>query len=236
MQEPRMVATKMTSEGATRNAAKLALVGGAYFATAKLGLQLAFAHESITAVWPPSGIALAAVVVWGSRMWPGVAIGAALANATTGNPPVESVLGITAGNTLEALVGAYLLVSVAHFRPSLDRVRDVLALAILAAGLSTMVSATIGVASLWAGGQIDGIGDVPSAWRVWWLGDLGGDLLVAPLLLVLASGARPGRDPRRIGEAMLLLATLVGAGILVFSRDVPLTYLIFPPLIWAALR
>src|SRR3954467_13909617 len=105
---------KMTSEGAMRYFAKLALVAGAYFATAKLGLQLAFEHESITAVWPPTGIALAAIVVWGRRVWPGVAVGAALANATTGNPPIESVLGITAGNTLEALVGAYLLVNVAR--------------------------------------------------------------------------------------------------------------------------
>ncbi len=226
----------MGSEGASRYWVKLALVAGAYFATAKLGLQLAFAHASITAVWPPTGIALAALVVWGPRMWPGVALGAALANATTGNPPIESVLGITVGNTLEALVGAYLLVNVAQFRPSLDRVRDVLALALLAGGLSTMVSATIGVASLWLGGQIGGIGDVPSAWRVWWLGDLGGDLLVAPVLLVLASGARPSRDRGRMAEAALLLATLVGVSILVFSRDLPLTYLIFPPLIWAALR
>ena len=218
----------MGSEGASRYWVKLALVAGAYFATAKLGLQLAFAHASITAVWPPTGIALAALVVWGPRMWPGVALGAALANATTGNPPIESVLGITAGNTLEALVGAYLLVNVAQFRPSLDRVRDVLALALLAGGLSTMVSATIGVASLWLGGQIGGIGDVPSAWRVWWLGDLGGDLLVAPVLLVLASGARPSRDRGHMAEAALLLATLIGVSILVFSRDLPLTYLIFP--------
>jgi PAS domain S-box-containing protein len=219
-----------------RYAAKLALVAGAYFATAKLGLALAFEHESITAVWPPTGIALAAVVIWGRGMWPGVAVGAALANTFTGDLPVESVLGITIGNTLEALVGAYLLVDVARFRPSLERVRDVLALAVLAAGVSTMVSATIGVASLWLGGQIDGFGDVPSAWRVWWLGDMGGDLLVAPVLLVAASGARLRYSPRQLAEAVLLLATLVGVSILVFSRDVPLTYLIFPPLTWAALR
>jgi PAS domain S-box-containing protein len=231
-----MTLSTMASDGAMRYAAKLVLVAGAYFATAKLGLELAFEHESITAVWPPTGIALAAIVVWGRRMWPGVAIGAALANATTGSPPMESVVGITIGNTLEALVGAYLLVEVAHFRPALDRVRDVLALAVLAAGLSTMVSATIGVASLWIGGELGGIGDVPSAWRVWWLGDMGGDLLVAPVLLVLASGARLRRTPGQVAEGALLLATIVGVSVLVFSRDLPITYLVFPPLIWAALR
>jgi PAS domain S-box-containing protein len=217
-------------------AAKLLLVAGAYFATAKLGLQLAFEHASITAVWPPTGISLAALVIWGYRMWPGVALGAALANTFTGDVPAVTVVGITLGNTLEAVVGAYLLVQVAHFRPSLERVRDVLALVVLAAGLSTMVSATIGVTSLWIGNEIDTAADLPSAWRVWWLGDMGGDLLVAPFLLVLASGVRLPPRPERAVEAVLLLCAVVGLSLLVFLQDSPHTYLIFPPLIWAALR
>src|SRR2546423_645031 len=122
-----------------RYAAKALLVSAAYFGTAKLGLQLASAHPSITAVWPPTGIALAALLIWGYRMWPGVALGAALANSFTGDAPPVAVLGITIGNTLEALAGAYLLLHVARIRLSLDRVRDVLALVVLAAGLSTMV-------------------------------------------------------------------------------------------------
>jgi PAS domain S-box-containing protein len=231
----------MASGGQTRSefgryAAKTLVVSGAYFVTAKLGLQLAFAHESITAVWPPTGISLAALVVWGYRMWPGVAIGAALANTFTGDAPPIAVVGITIGNTLEAVVGAYLLCAVAHLRPSLDRVRDVLALVLLAAVISTMVSATIGVTSLWIGGEIDGAGDLPSAWRVWWLGDMGGDLLVAPFLLVLASGARFHLEWARVAEGAGLLCVLVGLSLLIFSQDAPYTYLIFPPLIWAALR
>lgn len=219
-----------------RYVAKTLVVSGAYFATAKIGLELAFAHASITAVWPPTGIALAALVIWGYRMWPGVAIGAALANTFIGDAPAIAIPGITIGNTLEAVLGAYLLCAVAHFRPSLDRVRDVLALVLLAAVLSTMVSATIGVTSLWIGGQIDTAGDLPSAWRVWWLGDMGGDLLVAPFLLVLARGARPDWGWARVAEAAALLCLLVGLSVLIFSQDVPYTYLIFPPLIWAALR
>jgi PAS domain S-box-containing protein len=215
---------------------KILLVAGAYFGTAKLGLELASAHPSITAVWPPTGISLAAILIWGFRLWPGVALGAALANTFTGDLPAWSVLGITTGNTLEALVGAYLLQRVAGFRPSLDRVRDVLALAVLAAGLSTMVAATIGVMSLWAGDQISSAGELPSAWRDWWLGDMGGDLLVAPFLLVLASRIHVDLRPQRIAEVLALLATLVGTSLLVFTRDTPLTFLIFPPLIWAALR
>jgi PAS domain S-box-containing protein len=219
-----------------RYAAKTLVVAGAYFVTAKLGLQLAFEHASITAVWPPTGISLAALVIWGYRLWPGVALGAALANLFTGDAPAIAVLGITIGNTLEALLGAYLLVRVARFRPSLDRVRDVLALVLLAAVLSTMVSATVGVTSLWIGDQIETAGDLPSAWRVWWLGDMGGDLLVAPFLLVLASGVRLGRGRARVAEACVLLSILVGLSLLILSQDAPYTYLIFPPLIWAAFR
>jgi PAS domain S-box-containing protein len=217
-------------------AARILLVAGAYFGTAKLGLQLAFEHPSITAVWPPTGISLAAVLIWGYRMWPGIALGAALANTFTGDVPAVTVLGITLGNTLEALVGAYLLTRVAGFRPSLDRVPDVLALVVLAGGLSTMVSATVGVTSLWIGDQIDTAGELPSAWRVWWLGDMGGDLLVAPFLLVLASRPSLTLRPGRVAEACGLLCVLVGLSLLVFSEDAPSTYLIFPPLIWAALR
>jgi PAS domain S-box-containing protein len=220
----------------TGYAVRAVLVTGAYFGTAKLGLQLAFENPSITAVWPPTGISLAAVLIWGYRMWPGIALGAALANTFTGDVPAGTVLGITLGNTLEALAGAYLLTRVAGFRPALDRVRDVLALVVLAAGLSTMVSATVGVTSLWAGGQVDAAGDLPSAWRVWWLGDMCGDLLVAPFLLVLARGARPMLRAGRVVEACAVVCVLIGLSLLVFSGDAPYTYVIFPPLIWSALR
>ena len=232
----RLVNRILSNSGRGLYVGKLLLVAGAYFGTARLGLELASAHPSITVVWPPTGIALAAVLVWGSGMWPGIAVGALLANAFTGGLPVWSVAGIATGNTLEALVGAYLLQQVAGFRISLDRVRDVLALAFLGAGLSTTVAATIGVTSLWIGDQIMSSHELPAAWRDWWLGDMGGDLLVAPFLLVLASRPRLDLRPERIVEAIALLATLVGVSLLVFTRDTPLTFMMFPPLIWAALR
>ena len=197
-----------------RYLAKTLVEAGVYFGTAKLGLQLASRapqhHGGVAADWDR---ARGARSIWGYRLWPGVALGAALANTFTGDAPAVTVLGITIGNTLEALVGAYLL-RAGRFRPSLDRVRDVLALVVLAAGLSTMVSATLGVTSLWIGDQIDRRGDLPSAWRVWWLGDMGGDLLVAPLLLVLASGARLTSRPGALAEACMLLAALVGLSLL----------------------
>jgi integral membrane sensor domain MASE1 len=98
---------------------EVAGVAAAYYGSAKLGLDLAFETTSVTAVWPRTGIALAAVVLCGCRIWPGVALGALLANGWTG-VPLYAVLGITVGNTLEALVGAYHLRRLGDFRPSLE--------------------------------------------------------------------------------------------------------------------
>ena len=123
------------------------------FASAKLGLALAFSTPSVTAVWPPAGIALAALVLGGRGLWPGVLLGAFLANVTT-DVPVYAAAGIAVGNTLEALVGASL--RRVGFRPALPRLRDIFALVVLAAFLSTAVSATIGVASLSVGLALPG--------------------------------------------------------------------------------
>jgi PAS domain S-box-containing protein len=230
-----MPAEPRTNTSLLRYGAKVAIIAIAYYGAAKLGLELAYAHSSITAVWPPSGIALAALVLWGKRYWPGVALGACLANAWTG-VPAFTVLGITTGNTLEALAGSYLLLSVARFRPSLDRVKDVLALTLLAGAASTVVSASLGVTSLWIGGALPA-SEIASAWRTWWLGDMGGDLLVAPLLLVFAAGPPVLRRQRfHILEAVALLGSLVTASLLALSHHAPFAYLLFPALGWAALR
>ena len=176
--------------------------------SARIGLDLAFATGSVTAIWPPTGIALAALVLWGSSVWPGVALGAFLANAWTG-VPVVTVLGITCGNTLEGVVGAYLLRRVAGFLPSLERVRDVLALVALAAVGGTAIAATIGVGSLVIGDEVS-VQDFGSVWRVWWLGDMGGNLLVAPLLMAAAAHWPLQRAPGRASEAIGLAAAVVG--------------------------
>ncbi len=217
---------------ASADAVKIGAVASGYCVSAKLGLSLADEYHSITAVWPPTGIALAAVLLWGARMWPGVALGAFLANVGTG-APLLAVAGIATGNTLEALVGAYLLVRVG-FRPALERVRDVLALA-LAGAVSTSVSATIGVASLRLGGALEG-NSLDPAWRLWWLGDLCGDLLIASLLLVLATHRWSRPTGRRIVEAAVIFVPLGAVAIVVFADDTPFAYMIFPLLVAAALR
>ncbi len=207
-------------------------LAAAYFGSAKLGLALAFSNESVTAVWPPTGIALAALVLWGRSLWPGVLLGAFLANVTT-DVSVYTAAGIAVGNTLEAVVGAWLLERFG-FRPSLLRLRDLFALVVLGAVISTAVSATIGVASLSVG---DSLSDSTlTTWRLWWLGDMGGDLLVASAIFVLVTHW-PYRDlPGSAVEAVVLMVALVGIELVVFSNDVPATYLAFPIVVWAALR
>ncbi len=221
-------------EDPRKYALKLLVLAAVYYGAAKLGLSLAFMNSSISAVWPPTGIALAATVFWGYRIWPGIAIGALFANSWTGIP-LYSTVGITIGNTGEALVGAMLLREVADFRPSLERVRDVIALLVFGAILSTMVSASIGVGSLLASGDVSSDA-VWSAWRTWWLGDAGGDLLVAPAIMVAITAWPYRRAPGRLVEGLVLALALCAVSFFVFYDRTPRAFLVFPLLIWAALR
>jgi PAS domain S-box-containing protein len=217
----------------------VAILATVYFGAAKLGLTMAFVAEQVTAVWPPTGIALAALLLYGYRLWPGIALGALLANATA-NAPLAVAAGIAIGNTLEALVGAWLLRSMVRY-PALGQVKDVLRLVVLAAGGSTMVSATIGATSLCLGG-VKPWTAYPAMWSVWWLGDAMGNLVVAPLLLTWADWRRLSWRPRRVVEAGALLLGLAAMSLLVFAGPTaffsfhPLAYTVFPFMIWAALR
>ncbi len=213
-----------------------------YSAAAKLGLSLAGVHQNVSLVWPPTGIALAALLLLGYRYWPGVALGAFLANATT-EVSLATAAGIATGNTLEALSGAYLLRRVGQFRPSFELLQDVLGLLVLSAGLSTMVSATIGVASLCLGGAASWAA-YGQLWWQWWLGDAMGALVVAPVLLTWGSAPlRLTRPWRQYVEAGALLVTLVTVSEIVFGGSLttdattyPLAFIVFPFVIWAALR
>jgi len=215
-------------------------VAAVYFAAAKLGLTMAFVAEQVTAVWPPTGIALAAVLLLGTGIWPGIALGAFVANVTS--HANVAAAGIATGNTLEALVGAWLLRQVG-FAPSLTRLRDALALIVLAAGVSTVVSATIGVTSLCLAG-VQPCGAFASLWSVWWFGDAMGDLVMAPLLLVWATHPRVAWVPRQLAEATMLIAVLLAVSAAAFARagttvatGYPFQhYTLFPVVIWAALR
>lgn len=211
-----------------------ALVAGAYTASAKAAFALAVVHTSIAPIWPPSGIALVAVLLLGYRAVPGVWLGALVTNALTPVPLWVSAT-IAVGNTLEAGAGAWLLRR-AGFSPALDRLRDVLALAGLAALASTTLSASVGVSSLWASGTVTGQ-SLPSAWVLWWSGDAAGVLTVAPLLLILWTRRWSGwPTPARLLEGAALAATLVLVARLGVMVRVVGVLLVFPTLAWAAVR
>ena len=214
--------------------AAVALLAALYFVAAKLGLLAAVAQAVVSSAWPPAGLALAALLLLGVRYWPGIAIGAFLVNASAG-VPLAGAAGIGVGNTLEAVVGALLLQRVARFRPSLERLRDVLALVLLAAALSTTVSATIGVASLWLSGAISPAA-YGSLWFVWWSGDAMGVLVFGSLLLTWAATPRLREAPRRAVEALALVVLLVVLTDALFRLPFNYAYAIFPVVSWAALR
>ncbi len=168
-----------------------ALVLGAlaivYFLAGKLGLHFAFVHASASAVWPPTGIALAAVLLFGRRIWPAIFVGALLVNLTTSGSIVSS-LGIAVGNTLEATVGASLVARYAGGVRAFERPQDFLRFVLLGGLLGTAVSATIGVTSLIAGGQAawPAFGAI---WLTWWFGDAAGALIVTPVLVLWGARA-----------------------------------------------
>ncbi|MGW4561575.1 MASE1 domain-containing protein [Streptomyces sp. NPDC004561] len=214
-------------------ALEICVVAALYYGSAELGLIQQLVRGQVTPLWPPTGIALASLLVRGPRVWPGIALGALLANVSLG-PSVLAVLGIVAGNTL-APVCSYALLRRAGFRVELDRLRDALALIFLGAFAGMLVSATVGTGTLALSGALS-TGKFWPTWSVWWTGDAMGVLVVTPVLLVLRTLRRPRQVPAyRWLEGLLLLAATACVGF-VETRGTPLMFLGFPLLIWAAFR
>ena len=225
----------------TRQVGAILLLSAAYVLFGRLGLMLDAVAGFATLVWAPTGISIAALLLYGPRLWPGVALGALVVNLWAG-APIGVALGIAVGNTLEAVLAAWALRRIPGFRTSLDRIRDAVALIVIGALLATTVSATIGVTSLLAGGVIEP-GLVGVTWAAWWVGDAIGALVVAPLLLTWASRAQATRFPYRTAELAALAALLVGVSFFIFlgagrgpAYAFLQPYLLAPLLIWAALR
>ncbi len=216
------------------------LLATVYVLAAKIGLAFAFVHGNVTLIWPPTGIAVAAVCLFGYRVWPGLALGAFITTASTGAPLLFAA--VTAlGNPLQALAAVYLLRRYASFDRTLGRIRDVLWFVALAAAVSPVISATFGVASLKLVGLTTWT-DFASVWFVWWSGDAMGVLLLAPLLLTLPDWRGEVWLPGRVAEAGLLLlgAVIICAWVYQdvdsFELTGPLSYLAFPFVIWAGVR
>ncbi|MEU1462091.1 MASE1 domain-containing protein [Streptomyces sp. NPDC005727] len=214
-------------------ALEICVLAALYYGSARLGLLQQLVRGQVTPVWPPSGIAVAALLMRGPRLWPGITLGAFLVNITLG-PSVTAVLAIMAGNTLAPLC-SYALLRRTGFREELDRLRDALALIFLGAFTGMLISATTGTAALALSGALSPDRFWPT-WMVWWTGDAMGVLVVTPVLLVLRRARRPrGVPPVRWVEGLLLAGVAIGVGSLEASPT-PLLFLAFPLLFWAAFR
>jgi signal transduction histidine kinase len=212
------------------------LLAGAYVVAARIGLSFEPVGGFASLVWAPSGIALVALVLHGLRLWPGVLLGAAAANAMVGAAwPVALVIG--AGNSLGALAGAWALRRL-RFDVQLHDTRSALQLVGVSLA-SAAIPASIGTAAIALGGP--GTASAGDVWRAWWTGDVIGNLLIVPLVLVLDTRSAHAVPTRRRLEFVLLILVNVAVATLIFatpgvSATRPAAYVIFPPLIWAAVR
>jgi signal transduction histidine kinase len=210
-----------------------------YFAAGKFGLSFfGLLHPSASAVWLPTGIALAALLIGGLRLAPAVFGGAFLVNVTTAGSVLSS-LGVALGNTLEGVVAVLLLERFAGGRLAFSSATGILKFMALAAFASTTVSATIGVASLAASGLAP-LSQAGAIWFTWWLGDAAGAVLVTPLALLWWMNPPRRSSPRTAAEeaALLLAVGAVGAAVFFLPTlaQYPLAFLCLAPLVWGALR
>ena len=227
--------------GPSRRLIIIACLAAVYFVAAKLGLQLAYIHPSASSVWPGTAIALAAMLLLGYRVWPGIFFGALVANWTTAGS-IATSLGIALGNTLEGLVGAYFLHRFANGRNVFDRAQDILKFVFLATPVSAVVSATIGVTSLFLGDFIPARA-FASTWFTWWLGDTIGSVLLTPVLVLWSIHPCVRWNLSQILERILFLISFVFINLAVFggltplsNENYPLEFLCVPFFIWAAFR
>lgn len=224
-----------SAQPAGQRYAAIAATAVAYWAVAKVGLETTALPGNVTPVWPPTGVALAVLLIGGLRWWPGVAAGALLVNATT-DVPLAAAAGMALGNTAEALLGAWVFRTVLRGDVALARVRDVVAFTLTVAVAAAPVSATVGVVSLRLAGITPG-SELWTTWRVWWVGDLLGALVITPLALAYRPSRPGGRTARAVRVDALLVAAMLGVGMLALAASrFNHPYLVFPGLIWATLR
>ncbi|MFF1648008.1 MASE1 domain-containing protein [Streptomyces sp. NPDC058240] len=210
-------------------------VAAAYYAAGGLGLirEVSVHGAVVTPLWPPTGIALGALLYLGLSAWPGIALGALLVVATLSGSVTPSAFAVVAGNTV-APVCAYLILRRAGFHTELDRLRDGVMLVFLGALAGMVISATVGTGMLLLDGKLPLSGFWP-VWAAWWSGDAMGVLVVTPLLLVLRRLRMPRTTDRWI-EASALLIVSVTVSLVATRSSLAMLYLVFPLVVWAALR
>src|SRR5437868_9031254 len=182
MSDPRSLTPEINFRRGISYAGGLVAIGVIYFALAKGGLALASIHPSATPIWPPTGFALAVVLLLGYRLTPAIFLAAFIANVTTAGS-ISTSLAIATGNTLEGLVGAYLINQSSDDCSTFDTPGGVVKFALICAIPSTVISATLGVGSLSLAGYADW-SDFRSIWTTWWMGDLAGALVITPAIVL----------------------------------------------------
>jgi PAS domain S-box-containing protein len=207
-----------------------------------IGKKTAFLSGSAALVWPPAGIALAAILLFGYRFWPGVALGAVLFSFTNGTPFGFFTLGTAVGNTMGAITCAYLLKKFISFDNAMERTRDVTGYIGLACFLGTTVNAMFNVVGLAYSGAV-AWDNLFSTTLTWWVPNALAGLVVAPFIVTWATPSATRWDKRLIFEAIICGAGLVGGTLISFNswfvygvENYPLAYLPFPFLVWGALR
>jgi PAS domain S-box-containing protein len=213
----------------------LGLLAAVYILAGKLGLALALVNPSATAVWPPTGISLAAVLVFGPSVWPAILVGAFVTNVLTAGTVITSLL-IAAGNTLEAVIGAALIQRFARGRATFETAESTFGFVLFGGFIATAVSATIGVTTLWMFGLATGSA-FEVTWLTWWLGDAAGALVVTPALVLWHEDHRIRWRAAQWLELTAVALTAVTVAWFVFGASrYPLTFLCIPVIVWAASR
>ena len=213
---------------------RFVLVAFVYWLAARLSLGLALVHGQVTPIWPPTGIALVAILLFGRWMSMAVFAAALAVNLPIGPSPAGAAL-IAVGNTAAPLVASEILKRIG-FRVELDRLRDAVALIVFAALVAMSLSASIGSAVLVISGTVP-VSDFWTTWSVWWTGDAMGVLLVAPFLLSLVP--KSSTPPLTLSSGLQLIALLVGIAVVtyvLFESPLRLEYLVFPLIMVAAWR
>jgi signal transduction histidine kinase len=230
----------------------LAVIFATYYLTGRLGLSLAIIHPIASPVWPPTGVAVAALLIWGYRMWPAVFAGAYFVNLVQFSISYHAhplwaraflePLIIACGNAAEAVLAAYLVNRFANGRKAFDKTEDTLRFAGLGGLASSTLSASVGTLVLGIARLAHPL-DLARIWTTWWLGDATGALIVAPVILLWSVRSELRWSKARLFELTVLVVSLVGAGELVifssqnsFRQMLPLFFLCFPFLLWPAIR
>jgi two-component sensor histidine kinase len=237
----RQAAASSAPRRSWRYIAGLTAIAVAYFVMAKLGLELASINPIATPIWPPTGLALAAVILWGYRVCPAVFLAALLANATTAGS-IYTAAVIALGNTLECLVGGYFVNRWSSGSATFDTPAGVARFAAISLLVATPISATVGVGTLVTAGYADAARFL-SVWITWWLGDLAGALVIAPVIVLWCRSGGRAINRKEVEGAVWVAAVAGVVGLIAFGpliesstiRD-SLGFLSVVPLLWAALR